>query len=105
MSAGVSKRAILKSLAIGVGAAMGLTALGFDTSVSLSTYGLYLGAYGPFAVIAGVPILLNFAFAFALLKADQKFIRYSMVVTSLVMSLGVGYLLFVGIFQVLIPGR
>ncbi|HKT21267.1 MAG TPA: hypothetical protein VJR06_01400 [Nitrososphaerales archaeon] len=104
MSGGNSKRSMVKSLLIGVGAAMGLTALGFDTSVSLSTYGLYLGEYGPFLVIAGVPILLNFAFAFALLKADQKIMRYSMIVTGVLMSVGIGFLLFVGIFQVLIPG-
>ncbi len=104
MSGGNSKRGVMKSLLIGVGAAMGLTALGFDTSVSLSTYGLYLGAYGPFLVIAGVPMLIDFAFAFALLKADQKVMRYSMIVTGVVMSLGIGFLLFVGIFQGLIAG-
>lgn len=104
MSAGNTRRGVAKSLLIGVGAAMGLTALGFDTSVSLSTYGLYLGKDGPFAVIAGVPILLNVAFAFALLKGDQKVIRYSMIATGVAMSLGIGFLLFVGIFQVLIPG-
>ena len=104
MSTANAGRRVLRSLLIGVGAAMGLTTLGFDTSVSLSTYGLYLGQYGPFVVIAGVPILLNLAFAFALLKADQRAIRYSMIVTGVAMSLGIGFLLFVGIFQVLIPG-
>ncbi|MDE1857904.1 MAG: hypothetical protein KGI26_02390 [Thaumarchaeota archaeon] len=104
MEAGYARRRFVRSLLIGIGASMGLTALGFDTSVSLSTYGLYLGAYGPFAVIAGVPILINVAFAFALLKADQKVIRYSMLVTGIAMSIGIGFFVFVGIFQVLIPG-
>jgi len=48
--------------------------------------------------------LINVAFAFALLKADQKVIRYSMLATGIAMSLGIGFFLFVGIFQVLIPG-
>jgi hypothetical protein len=98
------KRNAARALLIGIGASLGLTALGLDTSVSLSTYGLYLGGYGPFAVIAGVPILINVVFAFALLKADQKVIRYSMIVTGVVASLLIGFVLFVGIFQVLIPG-
>lgn len=84
---------------------MALTALGLDTSVSLSTLGLYLGAYGPFVVISGVPILLNVVFAFALLRADQNVIRYSMIASGTAMSLIIGFLAFVGIFQVLIPGR
>ena len=82
---------------------MALTALGLDTSVSLSTYGLYLGGYGPYLVISGLPIFLNIVFAFALLRADQKVIRYSMIASGVVMSLVVGFLAFVGIFQVLIP--
>ena len=82
---------------------MALTALGLDTSVSLSTYGLYLGGYGPYLVISGLPIFLNIVFAFALLRADQKVIRYSMIASGVVMSLVVGLLAFVGIFKVIIP--
>lgn len=104
MGALVSKRSQVKSLLIGIGAALGLTAFGLDTSVSLSTYGLYLGSYGPFAVIAGVPILIDVVFALALLKGDQKTARYAMIVTGVAMSLGVGFLLFVGLFRGLIPG-
>lgn len=94
----------MKSLLVGAGAGMALAALGLDTSVSLSTYGLYLGGYGPFLVISGIPIFLDLVFAFLLLKADQKVIRYSMIASGVVMSLIVGFLAFVGIFQVLIPG-
>jgi hypothetical protein len=98
------KRRALKSFLIGAGAAMALSGLGLDTSVSLSTYGLYAGSYGPFVVIAGVPILLVVAFALALVKKDQKVMRYSMIGTGVVMSLVVGYQLYVSIFRVLIPG-
>lgn len=94
----------VRSLMIGVGAALGLTGLGLDTSVSLSTLGLYVGSYGPYFVIAGVPILLNVVFALALTKSDQKVVRYSMIGTGVVASLTVGFLIFVGVFQVLIPG-
>lgn len=100
---GGAKKAV-KSVLIGAGAALGLTGLGMDTSVSLSTYGLYLGAYGPYFVIAGLPIFLNVVFALALTKSDQRAMRYSMIGTAVVVSLVVGYMVYVGVFQVLIPG-
>lgn len=94
----------VRSMLIGVGAALGLTGLGMDTSVSLSTLGLYLGSYGPYLVIAGVPIFLNVVFALVLTKPDQWITRYSMIGTGVVASLWVGFLIFVGVFQGLIPG-
>ena len=100
-----SARRTLRGVLIGAGAAIGVSALGLDASVTLSTYGLYLGEYGPFLVIAGVPIFLNFAFAYVLLRSDQGLIRYSMVATGIVFSLVAGFLAYVGIFQGLIPSN
>jgi hypothetical protein len=93
-----------KAALIGMGAALGVTALGLDASVSLSPYGIYLGPYGPFAVIAGVPIFLNLVFALVLVKRDQKVVRYSMMGTSVAVSLVVGFLIFEGIFFGLLAG-
>lgn len=99
-----TKWGVARAILIGAGAALGLTGLGMDVSVSLSTYGLYLGEYGPFLVISGVPIFLNVVFALVLLRTDQGLIRYSMVVTAIAASLIIGFLVFVGLFQGLIGG-
>ena len=97
-----STRGTLKSLLIGIGAALGLSALGLDTSVTLSTLGVYLGAYGPYFVIAGVPILLDIVFALALVRSNRT-MRYSMIITGVVVSLVFGYVFYVSIWQQLIP--
>lgn len=96
------KQGVVKSLLIGIGAALGLTSLGLDTSVSLSTMGVYLGAYGPFFVIAGVPILVNVVFALALIRSN-RLMRYSMIGTAVVTSVVLGYVFYLSIYQVLIP--
>ena len=88
----------LKSLLIGVAAGAGLAALGLDTSITLSIYGLNFGTYGPLAVIVGVPILLDVAFALALMKGDRNIGRYAMIGTGVLLSLGAGYLLYPGLF-------
>lgn len=102
MPAPRSRFDVAKSLLIGIGAALGLTALGLDTSVSLSTLGYYLGAYGPFLVIAGVPILVDVVFALALIRSNLL-MRYAMIVTGVVVSVVLGYIFYVSIYQVLIP--
>jgi hypothetical protein len=103
LSAEKQKRSVAKSLLIGVAAALGLSALGLDTSVSLSTLGYYFGTYGPFYVIAGVPIFLDVVFALALIRSNRV-MRYSMIFTGVVMSLVLGYQFFVSIYLGLIPG-
>lgn len=95
----------LKSLLVGVGAGLGLTALGLDTSVSLSPYGLYLGADGPLLVIAGVPAFLNLVFALVLVRGDQRVMKYSMIATGIIASSVLGFLAFQGVFQGLLGGR
>lgn len=94
-----------KSILIGMGAAFGITALGFDVSTSLSTYGLYIGSQGPFFVLAGIPMFLNFVFAYVLLKGDQRVTRYSMLISGTVISVLVGFLAFQGIFVTLMQNR
>jgi hypothetical protein len=89
---------VLKAVLIGMGAALGVTALGLDASVTLSTYGLYLGPAGPFFVIAGIPIFLNLVFAYVLMKNNQRVMRYSMIATGVVMSVVVGVLAFESLF-------
>lgn len=94
----------VKSILVGMGAALGVTALGLDVSTSLSTLGLYVGSLGPLLVLAGIPMFLNFVFAYVLLRArDQAMTRYSMLLTGTVISLVVGFLAFQGIFTDLIP--
>lgn len=93
----------VKSALIGIGAGLAVTALGLDTAVSLSTYGFYLGHYGPYAVIAGLPAFLNMIFATFLMQGkERRVMRYSMLMVGTVTALGLGYLLFQGIYQGLI---
>ena len=91
---------ITKSALVGIGAGVMVTAFGLDTAVSLSTYGLYLGAYGPYAVIAGLPSFLNLVFASFLLRgSERRLTKYSMVASGVVSALVIGYFLFLGIYQ------
>jgi hypothetical protein len=95
---------LLKAVLIGMGAALGVTALGLDASVTLSTYGLYLGPVGPFFVISGIPIFLNLVFAYVLMKNHQKVMRYSMIATGIAVSVVVGFLAFESLFLGLLAG-
>ena len=95
----------LKSVLIGAGAGLAVSAFGLDTAVSLSTYGLYLGYYGPYFVIAAIPAFLNAVFATFLMRGDDKRVmRYSMVLVGVVSALILGYYLFLGIYQGLLGG-
>jgi hypothetical protein len=94
----------MKAVLVGMGAGLGLTALGLDTSVSLSPYGLYLGADGPLLVIAGVPAFLNVVFAVVLIRGDRV-MKYSMIATGIIASVVLGFLAFQGVFQDLLGGH
>jgi hypothetical protein len=95
----------LKSALIGAGAGLAVTAFGLDTAVSMSTYGLYLGYYGPYLVIAGIPAFLNLVFATFLMRGNERRVmRYSMILVGMASAFLLGYYLFLGIYQGLLGG-